>query len=174
VLGARYPLCIDSIKTVCNNFHVILLWLMLPMDHFVSRFVYITTAGVNCCGAIVKLSRNSLQCYYFAGPSGSLMPTLLSVGNWVPLKPVLGVWGMLHLFIIPHVRAESNRTAIFMLFCFDTCFRGITLFPDFFLDRITINWEKINIHTVLMYKYPSTSGVSCLHQGCITCIMCTQ
>jgi hypothetical protein len=27
---------------------------------------------------------------YFSGPSGSLMPALLSVENWVPLKPVLG------------------------------------------------------------------------------------
>jgi hypothetical protein len=34
--------------------------------------------------------------------------------------------------------------------------------------------EKINVHTVLKYKYPSTFGVLCLHQGCITCIMCTQ
>ena len=27
---------------------------------------------------------------YFSGPSRSLMPALLSVENWVPLKPVLG------------------------------------------------------------------------------------
>jgi hypothetical protein len=30
---------------------VILLWLMLPRDHFVSRFLYFTTAGVKCCVA---------------------------------------------------------------------------------------------------------------------------
>jgi hypothetical protein len=27
---------------------------------------------------------------YFAGPSGALMPAVLSVENWVPLKPELG------------------------------------------------------------------------------------
>jgi hypothetical protein len=33
------------------------------------------------------------------------------------------------------------------------------------VERITINLEKINVHTVLKYKYPSTFGVLCLHQG---------
>jgi hypothetical protein len=42
------------------------------------------------CGSCKKLPRTSLQLLYFSGPSGSLMPALLSVENWVPLKPVLG------------------------------------------------------------------------------------
>jgi hypothetical protein len=29
-------------------------WLMLPRDHFVSRFLYFTTADVQCCVAAVK------------------------------------------------------------------------------------------------------------------------
>jgi hypothetical protein len=43
------------------------------------------------CGRCKKLPRTSLQrCYIFSGPSGSLLPALLSVENLVPLKPVLG------------------------------------------------------------------------------------
>jgi hypothetical protein len=33
---------------------------------------------------------------YFSGSSGSLMPALLSVENWVPLKPVLGGVALIH------------------------------------------------------------------------------
>jgi hypothetical protein len=35
----HYPSYTDSIKQVCN-FHVILLWSMLPRDHLVSRLLY--------------------------------------------------------------------------------------------------------------------------------------
>jgi hypothetical protein len=40
------------------------------------------------CGSCKKFPRTSLQC--FSGPSGSLMPALLSNENRVPFKPVLG------------------------------------------------------------------------------------
>jgi hypothetical protein len=38
---------------VCNSY-VILLWLILPRAHFVSRFLYFTTAGVKCRVAAVQ------------------------------------------------------------------------------------------------------------------------
>jgi hypothetical protein len=75
---------------VCNSY-VILLRLMLPMDHFVSRFFYFATAGVKCCVAAVKSCPVlHFSVVIFSGPSGSLIPALLSVENWVPIKPVLG------------------------------------------------------------------------------------
>jgi hypothetical protein len=55
---------------------------MLPRDHFVSRFLYFTTAGVKCCVASVK---SCPVLHFSSGPSGPLMPALLSVENWVPL-----------------------------------------------------------------------------------------
>jgi hypothetical protein len=42
-----------QLNRVCNSL-VILVWLMLPRDHFVSRFLCFTTAGVKCCVAAVK------------------------------------------------------------------------------------------------------------------------
>jgi hypothetical protein len=33
----------------------------------------------------------------------------LSVEKWVPLSRCQEAWGMLHLFIIPHVQTQSNR-----------------------------------------------------------------
>jgi hypothetical protein len=40
--------------SLCFQNYVILLWLMLPRDHFVSRILYFTTAGVKCRVAAVK------------------------------------------------------------------------------------------------------------------------
>jgi hypothetical protein len=37
-----------------------------------------------------------------------LIPALLSVKNWVPLKPVLEGVKNSHLFIIPHVQTQLN------------------------------------------------------------------
>jgi hypothetical protein len=52
---------------------------------------------------------------YFSGPSGSLMLALLSVENWVPLKPVLGeALGTLNLFTIPHVQTQPKQSAILL------------------------------------------------------------
>jgi hypothetical protein len=43
------------------------------------------------CGSCKKLPPYfTYVLLYFSGPSGSLMPALWSVENWVPLKPVLG------------------------------------------------------------------------------------
>jgi hypothetical protein len=64
---------------------------MLPRNHFVSRILYFTTAGVKCRVAAIK---SCLVLHFsvviFSCPSGSLMPALLSVENKVLLKPVLG------------------------------------------------------------------------------------
>jgi hypothetical protein len=42
------------------------------------------------------------------------------------------------------------------------------------VDKKPNTLGEINIYTVLKYKYPTHFGVLCLHQGCISCIMCTQ
>jgi hypothetical protein len=47
------PLVKSQSNRVCNSY-VILLWLMRPRDHFVSRFLYFTTSDVKCCVAAVK------------------------------------------------------------------------------------------------------------------------
>jgi hypothetical protein len=104
-----YPSCTDSSNRVCNSL-VILLWLMHPRDHFVSRFLYFTTTGVKYCVAAVKSCRyftSVLLC--FSCPSESLMPAFFSVENWLPLLSTQGAWGMLHVFSIPHVQTQSNR-----------------------------------------------------------------
>jgi hypothetical protein len=89
-----HVLIIPHVQTQSNrvcNFYVILLWLMLPRDNFVSRILYFTKAGVTCRPAAVKSCPVlHFSVVIFSGPSGSLMPTLSSVENWVPLKPVLG------------------------------------------------------------------------------------
>jgi hypothetical protein len=86
----HYPSCTQS-NQVSILINVILLWLMLPRDHFVSRFLYFTTASVKCCVSAVKmcpfLHFSVVICF---GPSGSLIPALLSVENWEMLKPQLG------------------------------------------------------------------------------------
>jgi hypothetical protein len=56
-LGMLHLFIISHVHTHSNracNFHVLLLWLMLPRDHFASRFLYFTTAGIKCCVAAVK------------------------------------------------------------------------------------------------------------------------
>jgi hypothetical protein len=52
-----------------------------------------------------NLPRTSLQCSYIF----LVLSAILSVENRVPLKPVLGAWGMLRIFIFPHVQTQSNR-----------------------------------------------------------------
>jgi hypothetical protein len=91
------------------NFYVILL-LNASKGSFFPRYLYITTAGVKCCVAAVKrcpVFHSSVVIFsWFSGP---LNLAFLSVGNWVPLKPVLGASGMLHFFIIPHVQTQWKR-----------------------------------------------------------------
>jgi hypothetical protein len=57
IWDVAYIFMVPHVQTQSNrvcNFLVILLWLMLPRDHFVSRFLYFTTAGVKCWVAAVK------------------------------------------------------------------------------------------------------------------------
>jgi hypothetical protein len=51
---------------------------------------------------------------YFSCPSWSLSPALLSVENWVPLKPVIEACGMLYFFIIPYAQTQLNWVCIAM------------------------------------------------------------
>jgi hypothetical protein len=95
---------------VCNNFHVIVLFLMLPRD-YIFRYLYITTAGVNCC-----ILHFSVLIFY--GPSGSLSTALLSVKNWVTLKSVLGGVMVVALFSLSYVQTQSNRICNFHVMLF--------------------------------------------------------
>jgi hypothetical protein len=55
---------------------------MLPRDHFVSRILYFTTAGVKSRVAAVKSCHVlHFSDVIFSGPLGSLMPALFSVEN---------------------------------------------------------------------------------------------
>jgi hypothetical protein len=55
---------------------------MLSRDHFVSRFLFYVTASAKCCVAVLKVVPFFTSVLiYFSGPSGSLMPALLSVDN---------------------------------------------------------------------------------------------
>jgi hypothetical protein len=98
------------------------------------------------CGICKKLPRTSLQCcYILSGPSGSLMPALKSVENRVPLKPV---WGMLHLFIIPHVQTRSNRVCN---------------------SYVILLWLMLpRDHFVSRFLYFTTTGVKC----CVAAVKC--
>jgi hypothetical protein len=65
-----------------------ILCLMLPGDHFV--FILYNIRCQVLCGSCKSCPYFTLVFLYFSGPSGSLMPALISVENWVPFKPVLG------------------------------------------------------------------------------------
>jgi hypothetical protein len=123
--GMLHLFIIPHVQTQSNrvcNFHVNLLFLKLPRDYFLTRCLYITTAGVNCCVAAVK----SCPVLYFSvvifsgGPSGSLSQALFSVKNWVPLKSVQG--GVRD--VAPFYYPLCTESAIFMYFCCFECFRG--------------------------------------------------
>jgi hypothetical protein len=45
-----------------------------------------------------------IKCYKFGLSNNILHNCVL-----IPLKQMLGAWGMLHVFIIPHVQTQSNR-----------------------------------------------------------------
>jgi hypothetical protein len=112
-------------KRFCN-FHVILLLLMIQLDHYLSNFLYLTTAGAKCHVTAVKRYTvfTWVGIYY-----KSLISATSSVGHWVSLNPVQGTRGMMH--IIRHVQSQWNRVSNFhFIFC-DKCFRGITLYTYF-------------------------------------------
>jgi hypothetical protein len=81
-----------------------------------------------------------------------LMPALLSVDNWVSLKPVLEAWGMLHLFIISYVQTQSNRVCNF---------HGILLwfmlprnhFISRFFKKKQTGIIRVKIYVVVCYSY---------------------
>jgi hypothetical protein len=78
--------------------------------------------------------------------SGSLMPSLLSVENWVPLKPVLWACGMLHLFIISHVQTQSNQVCNFHVILL-----WLMLLMDHFVSRL-LNRENIEPKWISIYQ----------------------
>jgi hypothetical protein len=117
---------------VCNSY-VILLWLMLLRDHFVSRFLYFTTAGVKCRVAAVKscpVLHFSVVIFFWSfgiiDASGIKCWELSTVQ-----AGARGREGCCTCSFSLMYRLNKTESAILMLFCCDLCFRGITLFPDF-------------------------------------------
>jgi hypothetical protein len=77
-----------------------------------------------------------------------LIPAILSVENWVPLKPVLWTWGTLNLFIIPLLQTQSNRTwNIFEILMIFNASEGSLVFSRYF-------------HEVLLYICRSAWNIS--------------
>jgi hypothetical protein len=110
---------------------------------FVSRILYFTTAGVKCrVPAVKSCPVLHFSVVIFSGPSGSLMPALLSVENWVPLKPVLG--GVRDVALIHyHSCTDSIKPSLQFScnFVVINAFEGSLCFQNFVLDLVV----KINI-----------------------------
>jgi hypothetical protein len=128
------------------------LWLMLQMDHFVSRFLYFTTAGVMCCMAAVKscpvLHFSNVIVFWF---SGSLMPALIVLRIEFRPSRCYEAWGMLHLFITLQVQTQSNRD------CHSYVILLWLMFPrNHFVSRFVNKWHKpetIIIQYDVIYRY---------------------
>jgi hypothetical protein len=82
-----------------------------PRDHFVSRFLYFTTAGVKYCVAAVKsctVLHFSVVIFFWS--FGIIDASTIKC--WELSTAQVGAKGafrMLHLFIISHVQTQSNR-----------------------------------------------------------------
>jgi hypothetical protein len=131
----HYPSCTNSIKPSLQTscYFVLInaaegsLCFQVSKNHFV---LYLTTADVKCRVTVVKSCPYFiLVLLYFSGPSGSLMPALLSVEN-----RVLVVWGMLHSFIISHLQIQSN-----LVFKFHVILLWFMLPRDHFVFRCLSN-----------------------------------
>jgi hypothetical protein len=173
VILTYYTYVQTQANRVCNS-PVILLWLMLPRDHFVSRFLCFTSAGVKCCVAAVKSCPYFISVLlYFSGPSESLMPALL-IECWElsTAQPMLWAWGMLHVFIIPHVKTFSNRVCNSLVILL-----WLMLPRDHFVSRG--RWESATRVTTLKVFFMSVLNNSLVlnystlgrnmrrqHQGC--------
>jgi hypothetical protein len=89
------------------------------------------------------MPRTSLQCcYILSGPSGSLMQSLFSVENWVPLKPVLGAWGMLHLYINPRTHSIKPNLQCSCYFVVINASEGLLCFQFIYIHCIYILHES--------------------------------
>jgi hypothetical protein len=115
---------LNQTESVCNV-HVILLWLMLPRDHFVSRYLYFTTTGAKCCVAAVKCSPllHFSVVIFFWSFGITFKCWELSTAQVGPR----GREGCCTYSLSLKYRLNQTESAIVMLFCCDKCFRGITL-----------------------------------------------
>jgi hypothetical protein len=95
---------------------------------------------------------------YFSSPSGSLMPALLRIENWIPLKPVLGSVRDVALYVIPHVQTQSSKVCSSLVILLWLMLRGITLFPDFILHN-----SRCQVLCGSCKKLPRTSLQCCLY-----------
>jgi hypothetical protein len=117
---------------VCNSY-AILLWLMLPRHHFVSRILYFTTAGFKCRVAGVK----SCPVLHFSVVIFSMSFEIIDTNTikcWelsTAQAGARGREGCCTYSLSLMFRLNQTESAILMLFCCDKCFRGITLFQEF-------------------------------------------
>jgi hypothetical protein len=72
---------------------------------FISLFITIIMIGLLHSSVVI-----------FSGPSGSLMPALISVENWVPLKLVL--WGVRDVALIHYPSCSDSIKPSVQLLCY--------------------------------------------------------
>jgi hypothetical protein len=124
---------------VCS-FHLILLRIMLPIDDFYSRSLYLTTAVVECCVAAVIWT--SLQCcnIFLVLRDHWFCTALLGVENWVRLRPLQAGVRDVAFFIILPVQTQSNLVCSFrvILLTVINTYEG-HIFSRFIFYQILIN-----------------------------------
>jgi hypothetical protein len=106
----HYPSCTDSIQPGLQfscNFVVI----NASEGSFFSKCVYFTTAGVKVCVAAVKsctvLHFSVVILFWSFGIIDATTIKCLELST--AQAGAMGAWGVLQLFIIPHVQTQSKR-----------------------------------------------------------------
>jgi hypothetical protein len=149
---------------------------MLPREHFVSRILCFTTAGVKCRVAAVKSCPVlHFSVVIFSCPSGSLMPALLSVENWVPLKPVLG--GVMDVALIYYpsctdsIKPSQQFSCNFVVinaFEGSLCFQNFLYFLYMIVFKAIINCRQCKIDKYRIPKEsPTRQNWKCCRLGLI-------
>ena len=134
---AIYMLYSKSTTTSIRQFSILYFNLVaLEKSTFYQNF-YIHNSGCCCMAAVQSRPDFILMLLYFSCPSGTF-----SIEKWIPLKPVLGAWEMLHLLSLIN-RLNKNDSAIFIsLLCFG-CSLGIDfLVLDFYQHCGVMIWWK--------------------------------
>jgi hypothetical protein len=107
---------------------------MYTRDHFCFQiFVLHNSMCQVPCGSRKSCPVLHFSVVIFSGPSGSLMPTLLSVKNWVPLKAVLGGVRDVALIHFPSC-TDSIKPSLQFLYYFVVinASEGSLLFSEFY------------------------------------------
>jgi hypothetical protein len=132
--GTSHLFIIPNVHTQSNrvcNFHLILLWLMLPRDHTFSKF-YTSRQQVAAVKGFPVAHFSVVIFFWFFGVNNArTMCCELST----TLVGARGACGMLHLFIIPPVQTQSNRDN-YRVCNFHVILLWLMLSRDHFVSRL--------------------------------------